>query len=105
GTTTLQITVGSGSPTPSSPQPRIAFDHTNPTGPAPLIEQLDATTSTCPGTWCAAFDWDFGDGSPHSSRGWVSHSYAAGNFVVSLTVTDGTGRSSAARVLITATSS
>lgn len=78
------------------------LDHSPASGPAPLLEQFDATFSTCPVTWCAAFEWDFGDGSPRSSAGWVMHTYAAaGTYVAKLTVTDGAGLKSTATQTIT----
>jgi chitodextrinase len=76
----------------SAPIATIVRDGGAATGPAPFYIQLDATYSSCPGTWCAAFEWDFGDGSPHSSAGWIPHTYARdGSYTVTLRVTDGTG--------------
>ena len=79
----------------------IVLDHAASIGPAPLLEQFDGTTSTCPHSWCAAFDWDFGDGSAHQTQGWVSHTYPAGIYTVVLKVTDGAGATATASVLLT----
>lgn len=65
-----------------------------PEGEAPLVEYLDGTRShsLLPGRWIASFHWDFGDGSPPSSHGWVEHLYASpGDYVARLTVTDNEG--------------
>lgn len=46
-------------------------------------------------SYIATYDWDFGDGSPHSSAKNPSHTYtASGSFTVTLVVTDNTGLTS-----------
>lgn len=56
-----------------------------------LTATLDSTSTDSDGT-IVAYDWDFGDGSPHSSAANNSHTYvAAGTYQVTLTVTDNNG--------------
>lgn len=52
---------------------------------------LDGTGSSDPDGIIAAWDWDFGDGSPHGSGATVDHTYAAGTWTITLTVTDDDG--------------
>jgi PKD repeat protein len=73
----------------------IDFNGSSPTGAVPLTVYFDATRSrsTDPNNWIAAFEWDFGDGTPHSNAGWVAHTYSrAGTYTASLTVTEGRGQ-------------
>jgi PKD repeat protein len=50
---------------------------------------FDGTGSVDTDGTIVAYDWDFGDGSPHGSGATASHTYAAGNtYTVVLTVTD-----------------
>jgi PKD domain-containing protein len=87
GSAAAAVTVASG------PVARIVRDGGAATGPAPFYIQLDGTTSSCPGSWCARFDWDFGDGSRHATTSWVAHTYRAnGTYAVTLKVKDGAGR-------------
>jgi PKD repeat protein len=55
---------------------------------------FNASASTVPaGRTIRSYDWDFGDGSPHGSGVEISHSYStAGDYVVTLVLTDDTGR-------------
>jgi PKD repeat protein len=62
------------------------------TGAANVAVSFDSTGSNDPDGTIAAYDWDFGDGSPHGTGAAPSHSYAAGgNYNVILTVTDNDG--------------
>ena len=59
-------------------------------GPAPLLVSFTATAtlSSCQGE--AVLDWDFGDGSPHSSEASPDHTYAAaGTYTWRLTASVG----------------
>ena len=76
----------------AGPNAVIRLDKTQASGAAPLLIQADATTSTCPGSYCARYQWDFGDGSPAESAGYVTHLYPSGSYVLALTVTDGNGQ-------------
>jgi hypothetical protein len=71
-------------------------------GGAPLSVAFEAEISG--GTPPYAFDWDFGDGSPHSSEADPEHTYAAeGLYPVTLTVTDAAGAlASDGHLLVTA---
>jgi PKD repeat protein len=72
-----------GSPGPLTAS--ASADHTS--GTAPLAVQF--TGSASGGTAPYTYDWNFGDGSAHSSAQSPSHSYSsAGNFPVTLTVHD-----------------
>ncbi|MBU6399680.1 MAG: S8 family serine peptidase [Verrucomicrobia bacterium] len=74
---------------PSSPVPPEAIFGAYPlTGLAPLPVQFFDRSTGAIVTW----DWDFGDGSPHSNLENPSHTYqAGGSFTVSLTVSDKSG--------------
>jgi PKD repeat protein len=54
---------------------------------------FNASASTGPSGGITSYAWDFGDGSTGTGVT-TSHSYAAGTFTVSLTVTDGVGQTS-----------
>jgi PKD repeat protein len=56
-----------------------------------------AETTVATGRTIRSYDWDFGDGSPHASGVSPSHRYVVeGSYVVTLTLTDDTGRTTAA---------
>src|SRR6266568_4455299 len=104
-TATLTVT-GSGGATSSAsviihvaapPPPPSASFTANPTsGQAPLTVQFTDQSS---GT-ITAWDWNFGDGSAHSSVQNPSHTYfSAGDFTATLTVT-GSGATSSKSVII-----
>ncbi len=65
----------------------------NPTsGGLPLNVAFDGTASSDPNNDTLTYDWDFGDGSPHSTSPMPSHSYSTPDtFTVTLTVDDGNG--------------
>ena len=61
-------------------------------GNAPLVVNFDGTGSTDSDGTIASYDWNFGDGTAHSSASQPSHTYtAAGTRTVTLTVTDNDG--------------
>ena len=63
-------------------------------GPVPLSVGFDATGSSDRDGDPLSYDWDFGDGSEHSSETQPSHLYAReGRYTATLTVTDGQGGS------------
>jgi PKD repeat protein len=93
-TTSLQLTVSA--PTNQPPTSMIS-------GPTIGIEGVavtfDGSASTDADGSIASYDWDFGDGS--AATGWiVSHTYFAGSFTVSLTVTDNSGNTDTATLNI-----
>lgn len=59
------------------------------TGIEPLTVGFAASVSG--GNAPMTYDWDFGDGSPHSSSANPSHTYAEGTFTATVTVTDTNG--------------
>ena len=62
------------------------------TGDPPLEVSFRGSDSSDPDGDPLSYDWDFGDGSPHSSRGRPVHVYASeGLYTATLTVDDGTG--------------
>jgi glucose/arabinose dehydrogenase len=69
-------------------------------GPAPLEVKLDSSQSTDATNQQLSFDWDFGDGSPHSSDPSPTHSYAAGGYTARLTVTNEDGHTDTDQVAI-----
>ena len=56
-------------------------------GPAPLTVDFQGQSAQTVTSW----DWDFGDGSPHSSDQNTSHVFGPGNFDVSLAIQSGGG--------------
>lgn len=88
----------------SAPVAIASFDGSPASGPAPLLENLDGTSSyaTTSGAWIASYQWNFGDGSPVSNAGWVQHTYTAGRYIATLTVTDSNGATSQATLRIQA---
>ena len=83
--------------------PEAEFSATPTFGDIPLTVYFDASASLDPDGSIAAYDWDFGDGSTGSGMT-PDHTYsAAGDFTVSLTVTDDMGKMDTAAASITAT--
>jgi glucose/arabinose dehydrogenase len=71
-------------------------------GLAPLDVHFDAGGSTDPDGDTLAYTWDFGDGTPPAVGVTAAHTYTAnGNHTASVTVTDPSGASATASVLIT----
>jgi len=67
--------------------------------PNTLVVNVDATQSLCLDV-CDAYDWDWGDGSPHSSGVTATHEYVEGNYTITLTVRDtGMGADSFSRAI------
>lgn len=93
------VTVESGKPTSSAIS---VTAHATPTGGvAPLDVQLSAAVSGAVGD--VTYSWDFGDGSPSSASASPVHTYAAGNFVALVTVSDGVGTAQGAVVVQSST--
>jgi glucose/arabinose dehydrogenase len=83
-----------------SPTARISADKTS--GPAPLTVNFRGADSSDPDGDALRFDWDFGDGTPHSSVANPSHVYSASSQprTARLTVTDPSGASDTATIQI-----
>jgi glucose/arabinose dehydrogenase len=82
----------------------IAKATANPlTGSAPLQVAFNGDGSSDPDGDSLSYDWDFGDGSAHSSQVNPSHTYSTpGTYTARLIVDDGRGRTGRASVQITA---
>jgi glucose/arabinose dehydrogenase len=79
----------------------VAAVSANPrSGLAPLVVSFDGRGSADADGDPLAYDWDFGDGSAHSSSSKSQHTYAAGTWYATLRVTDGRGGTGTARVRI-----
>jgi glucose/arabinose dehydrogenase/type 1 glutamine amidotransferase len=86
-----------------TPEVKVAPDKTS--GPAPLTVNFDPAGTTDPDGGALAYAWDFdGDGTADSTTaGPVSYTYdQAGQFTAKLSVTDPTGLTGAASVVVTA---
>jgi glucose/arabinose dehydrogenase len=71
-------------------------------GAVPLDVQFTGSHSSDPDGDALSYDWDFGDGTPHSSEPDPTHVYTTkGTFVARLTVDDGRGRRASAAVRTT----
>jgi PKD repeat protein len=70
-------------------------------GDAPLVVQFSGGGSTDPDGDALGYEWDFGDGTLHSSAASPSHTYATpGDYTATLTVDDGHGHAHSASVEI-----
>jgi PKD repeat protein len=88
--------------TASNNAPPVAVASATPTaGAAPLTVNFSSGGSYDPEGGSITYDWDFGDGSAHSSSGATGHSYAAGNYTATLTVRDASGNTDQANVNVT----
>gem|GEM_PF-5230295 len=99
-TVTLTVTDDAGATTSTSsnititpaaqPQPAVAVI----SGPSTATEgtpvSFDGSASSDPDGTIVAYDWNLGDGTAATGSN-VTHSYAAGNYTVTLTVTDDSG--------------
>ena len=100
--------VKAGTPPPPPPvtppssvgAPIAALSGSPLTGPAPLNSFFDASTSTAGTNPIASYTWDFGDASTGSGKNTAHLFSTAGNFTVTLTVTDTKGLVSTASVTV-----
>ncbi|MBL8484974.1 MAG: PKD domain-containing protein [Rhodocyclaceae bacterium] len=84
--------------------PTAAASASSLSGTTPLVVNFSSAGSSDPEGGALSYDWDFGDGSAHSSAANPSHTYtAAGTFVATLVVTDALGARASAQVTVTAT--
>ncbi|MEP7089827.1 MAG: PKD domain-containing protein [Nocardioidaceae bacterium] len=90
--------------TTAPPVNQAPVAHATLTGCTNLTCSFDASTSTDPDGDAITYDWDFGDGTAHSSQIAPSHDYAtSGGRTVSLTVTDSHGATGTDTVTATPT--
>ncbi len=82
--------------------PEASFSATPTSGDIPLIVELDASASSDSDGTIEQYDWNFGDGT--TAQGiTASHIYnTAGNFTITLTVTDNVGETGSASTVISA---
>src|SRR5690554_7054085 len=93
---------GGGGPGGGNQNLTARIEATPMTGTAPLTVQFSGAGSTAsPGT-VSSHAWKFGDGATGAGVG-TSHTYAAGTWTASLTVTDSFGKIDSTTVTITAT--
>jgi glucose/arabinose dehydrogenase/PKD repeat protein len=93
------------SPANGSPVAR-ASTTTPASGPRPLEVRFSGSSSSDPNGDPLTYDWDFGDGSAHSSQANPSHTYTVIDvFTARLTVSDGRGLSDTDTVTISVGSS
>ena len=79
---------------PGNARPTAVAEADRNAGSVPLEVRFDGRRSSDPDRDSLSYDWDFGDGSPHSSRPDPTHTFTApGNHSVTLTVSDGRGKS------------
>jgi PKD repeat protein len=69
-------------------------------GKAPLDVAFSSAGSVDSDGTIASYSWDFGDGSPLDTSANPSHTYAAGDYTATLTVTDDMGASNSATVAV-----
>jgi PKD repeat protein len=96
GTATVPITSTNVAPTASAAA-------TPSSGVAPLAVTFSSSGSVDPDGTIVTYSWDFGDGSAVDSSPNPSHTYAAGTYTATLTVTDNNGAHGTATVSVTAT--
>ncbi len=94
-------TVGITVTVPNVP-PVAAISANKISGFVPLIINFDASNSTDADGSIASYLWEFGDGTTSTSKV-ISHTFAAGTFTVTLTVTDNKGATGTSTATITAT--
>ena len=83
---------------PSVPAPTAAFTASPMSGPAPIDVAFNASGSSSPGATITDYSWSFGGSGPT-----INHTFPAGTYVVTLTVTDSRGQTDSSTATITAT--
>jgi glucose/arabinose dehydrogenase len=87
---------------PANKAPRPVATASPSSGHAPLTVQFSPAGTTDPDGDAVSYDWDFGDGSPHSSQDGPAHTYTAnGSYTVRLTASDGRGGTASATIVVT----
>jgi glucose/arabinose dehydrogenase/PKD repeat protein len=91
---------------PNNRTPVVLAEATPTFGTAPLQVQLKGSGSSDPDGDSLTYDWDFGDGTSHSTSKDPTHSYTrGGNFDAKLKVTDSKGANGTATVRISVNNS
>ena len=86
----------------SNPAPLAIFSPSISTGANPLAVTFDATAANDPGGSIVSYAWDFGDFTTGSGM-IASHTFPAGQFTVTLLVTDNGGATGSSSTVITST--
>ena len=88
---------------PGNARPTAVLTADPSSGAAPLTVSFDGSSSSDADGDPITYDWDFGDGTPHSSSSEPSHTYTSpGNYTARLTVSDNRGKSHSTTVQISA---
>lgn len=100
----LASTLGSVAPPPPPPNqpPSLSISASPTSGVSPLFVSF-ASSASDPDGFIASYFWNFGDGSSSSSAN-PTHTYSAGSYTASLTVTDNSGATATKNVTINASS-
>ena len=87
---------------PANQPPTAAATATPTTGMAPLVVSINGGGSVDPDGSIVSYAWTFGDGG-NATGATTSHTYAAGNYTATLTVTDNQGATATKSVNISVT--
>ncbi len=86
---------------PGNRNPKAVASADRTYGDLPVHVNFDASQSSDPDNDPLTYDWNFGDGSPHSSGPQATHDYTtAGTYTATLTVSDGGGGQDTATIQI-----
>src|SRR6185503_4007459 len=86
---------------PANQPPSLSISASPTSGTSPLFVSFSSGASD-PDGYIASYFWNFGDGSTSSSAN-PTHTYNAGSYTASLTVTDNSGATATRNVTISAT--
>jgi endonuclease/exonuclease/phosphatase family metal-dependent hydrolase len=86
---------------PANQPPQLSISASPTSGTSPLFVSFTSSASD-PDGYIASYFWNFGDGTSSSSAN-PTHTYSAGSFTASLTVTDNSGATATKNVTITST--
>jgi glucose/arabinose dehydrogenase len=78
---------------PVNKGPKAQLNASPTSGAAPLVVGFSSAGTSDPNGDPLTYDWDFGDGGPHSSLANPTHAYPAGTYTAKLKVTDSQGAS------------
>lgn len=99
---TLALLIAGCVVAPTNQTPLAVFTTSPNSGDAPLAVAFDADGSSDPDGTVVAYNWDFGDFTTGSGSA-VNHSFGAGQYTVTLTVTDDAGATASSTSVISVT--